>query len=299
MADHILEMREHHQDFPWGEGTPRRQSDRRARRGARDLRRERRRQVDPDEGAVRASTRTARYEGEIVFEGSRCPFSGIRDSEKSGIVIIHQELALSPFLSIAENIFLGNEQQRGGRIDWNATNMKAAELLRRVGLSENPITKIIDIGVGKQQLVEIAKALSKDVKLLILDEPTAALNDEDSAHLLGLIRGLRDHGITSIIISHKLNEIKAIADRVTIIRDGQTIETLDFACRRGLRGADHPRHGRPGPGEPLSRSARRASARRCCGSRTGRSTTRSSTAGWWSTAPTSTSGPARWSASPG
>ena len=143
-------------------------------------------------------------------------------------MIIHQELALSPFLSIAENIFLGNERQHGGRIDWNETNMKAAELLRRVGLSENPITKIVDIGVGKQQLVEIAKALSKDVKLLILDEPTAALNDEDSAHLLGLIAGLREHGITSIIISHKLNEIKAIADRVTIIRDGKTIETLDF-----------------------------------------------------------------------
>ena len=168
------------------------------------------------------------YEGEIIFEGRPATFSGIRDSEKSGVVIIHQELALSPFLSIAENIFLGNEQQRAGRIDWNATNLKAAELLNRVGLAENPITKITDIGVGKQQLVEIAKALSKDVKLLILDEPTAALNDEDSAHLLGLISGLRDHGITSIIISHKLNEIKAIADRVTIIRDGQTIETLDL-----------------------------------------------------------------------
>ncbi len=168
------------------------------------------------------------YEGDIIFEGAPASFSGIRDSEKSGIVIIHQELALSPFLSIAENIFLGNEQQRGGRIDWNATNLRAAELLNRVGLAENPVTKITDIGVGKQQLVEIAKALSKDVKLLILDEPTAALNDEDSAHLLGLISGLREHGITSIIISHKLNEIKAIADRVTIIRDGQTIETLDL-----------------------------------------------------------------------
>ena len=168
------------------------------------------------------------YEGEIVYEGAVAEFSGIRDSERSGIVIIHQELALSPFLSIAENIFLGNEQQRGGRINWNATNLKAAELLARVGLTENPVTKILDIGVGKQQLVEIAKALSKDVKLLILDEPTAALNDEDSAHLLGLIAGLRDDGITSIIISHKLNEIKAIADRVTVIRDGKTIETLDL-----------------------------------------------------------------------
>jgi putative multiple sugar transport system ATP-binding protein len=168
------------------------------------------------------------YDGEIVFEGKVARFHGIRDSEKSGIVIIHQELALSPFLSIAENIFLGNEREKGGLVNWNATNMEAAKLLARVGLKENPVTKIVDIGVGKQQLVEIAKALSKDVKLLILDEPTAALNDEDSAHLLDLIRGMRDHGITSIIISHKLNEIRAIADDVTIIRDGHTIETLDL-----------------------------------------------------------------------
>jgi putative multiple sugar transport system ATP-binding protein len=168
------------------------------------------------------------YEGDIIYEGRPASFSGIRDSEKSGIVIIHQELALSPYLSIAENIFLGNEQQKHGIIDWNATNLEAAKLLSRVGLSENPVTKITDIGVGKQQLVEIAKALSKDVRVLILDEPTAALNDEDSAHLLDLLRGLREHGITCIIISHKLNEIKAIADRVTIIRDGRTIETLDL-----------------------------------------------------------------------
>ncbi|HEX8508020.1 MAG TPA: multiple monosaccharide ABC transporter ATP-binding protein [Propionibacteriaceae bacterium] len=186
------------------------------------------------------------YEGDIVYDGQPASFAGIRDSEKSGIVIIHQELALSPFLSIAENIFLGNEQAKGGRIDWNKTNLEAARLLQRVGLSENPITKITDIGVGKQQLVEIAKALSKNVRLLILDEPTAALNDEDSAHLLDLLRGLREHGITCIIISHKLNEIKAIADRVTVIRDGRTIETLDFDAEeisedriiRGMVGRD-------------------------------------------------------------
>ncbi|QEE60694.1 ATP-binding cassette domain-containing protein [Salinibacterium sp. dk2585] len=168
------------------------------------------------------------YEGEILFEGEPVSFRDIRDSEKSGIVIIHQELALSPYLSIAENIFLGNEIQRGGFIDWNKTNLEAAKLLARVGLSDNPTTKITDIGVGKQQLVEIAKALSKEVKLLILDEPTAALNDEDSAHLLDLIKHLQKQGITSIIISHKLNEIKAIADKVTIIRDGRAIETLDM-----------------------------------------------------------------------
>jgi putative multiple sugar transport system ATP-binding protein len=168
------------------------------------------------------------YDGDIVLEDQVVKFSSIRDSEKSGVVIIHQELALSPFLSIAENIFLGNEISKGGFIDWNATNVEAAKLLARVGLSDNPATKIADIGVGKQQLVEIAKALSKEVKLLILDEPTAALNDEDSAHLLDLIKHLKGQGITSIIISHKLNEIKAIADAVTIIRDGKTIETLDL-----------------------------------------------------------------------
>ena len=168
------------------------------------------------------------YTGDIYFEAEPCEFRTIRDSEERGIVIIHQELALSPHLSIAENIFLGNERSRGGVINWTRTNAEAAQLLARVGLSESPDTKIKDIGVGKQQLVEIAKALSKRVKLLILDEPTAALNDEDSAHLLDLMRSLKGQGITSIIISHKLNEIAAIADSTTIIRDGQTIETLDM-----------------------------------------------------------------------
>ncbi len=168
------------------------------------------------------------YDGEIVFENETVEFKTINESEATGIVIIHQELALSPYLSIAENIYLGNEQQTNGWIDWNKTNREAAKLLARVGLKDNPITKVTDIGVGKQQLVEIAKALSKEVKLLILDEPTAALNDEDSAHLLDLIKHLKGQGITSIMISHKLNEIKAIADKVTIIRDGKTIETLDM-----------------------------------------------------------------------
>ena len=168
------------------------------------------------------------YEGDIVLEDQTVEFKSINDSEAAGVVIIHQELALSPYLSIAENIFLGNEQQKNGWIDWNKTNLEASKLLARVGLKDNPITKVMDIGVGKQQLVEIAKALSKEVKLLILDEPTAALNDEDSAHLLDLILHLKGQGITSIIISHKLNEIKAIADEVTIIRDGKTIETLDM-----------------------------------------------------------------------
>ncbi|PRY40371.1 multiple monosaccharide ABC transporter ATP-binding protein [Umezawaea tangerina] len=168
------------------------------------------------------------YDGEITFEGEPCEFSGIHDSERRGIVIIHQELALCAQLSIAENLFLGNELSHRGLIDWNRTNHEAAALLERVGLKENPTTPVLDIGVGKQQLVEIAKALSKEVRLLILDEPTAALNDEDSAHLLDLLRGLREQGITCVIISHKLNEIAAIADSITILRDGRTIETLDM-----------------------------------------------------------------------
>ncbi|MER6955101.1 MULTISPECIES: multiple monosaccharide ABC transporter ATP-binding protein [unclassified Streptomyces] len=167
------------------------------------------------------------YEGDILFEGEICSFRDIRASEQHGIVIIHQELALSPYLSLAENIFLGNEHAKGGFIDWRRTLGHATELLRRVGLSDHPETRVADIGVGKQQLVEIAKALSKKVKLLILDEPTAALNDEDSDKLLDLILELKNQGITSIIISHKLNEIRKVADSVTIIRDGHSIETLD------------------------------------------------------------------------
>ncbi len=205
------------------------------------------------------------FDGEIRIDGSPVEFGDINGSEAAGVVIIHQELALSPFLSIAENIFLGNEQSRAGFIDWNKTNLAAAELLQRVGLKDNPVTKIVDIGVGKQQLVEIAKALSKRVKLLILDEPTAALNDDDSAHLLDLIRSLQAEGMTAIIISHKLNEIKAIADKVTIIRDGKTIETLDMHADdvsedriiRGMVGRDlsnrYPSRDDPQVGEELLR----------------------------------------------
>ena len=170
------------------------------------------------------------YKGEIVYDGKVTTYRSIKDSEAAGIVIIHQELALIPHLSIAENIFLGNERiGRFGMIDWHQANHDATELMERVGLSEDPTTPVGRIGVGKQQLVEIAKALSKDVRLLILDEPTSALNDSDSEHLLGLMRELKDDGITSIMISHKLNEIEEIADMTTILRDGQTIETIDMS----------------------------------------------------------------------
>lgn len=170
------------------------------------------------------------YEGDILFDGSICNFKTINDSEKLGIVIIHQELALVPYLSIAENMFLGNEQQKFGIMEWNRTNTRAKEFLNRVGLNENPATPIKNIGVGKQQLVEIAKALAKDVRLLILDEPTAALNDEDSENLLNLLMDLKKEGVTAIIISHKLNEIEKIADSITIIRDGAVIETIENAA---------------------------------------------------------------------
>jgi putative multiple sugar transport system ATP-binding protein len=167
------------------------------------------------------------YTGDIIFRGESVHFKDIRSSEAAGIVIIHQELALIPELSITENIFLGNEPTKHGAIDWVTAKKSALELLARVGLEDDPDTQIKHIGVGKQQLVEIAKALSKSVKLLILDEPTAALNEADSAHLLDLIRGLKGKGISSIMISHKLNEIEQVADSITIIRDGRTIETLN------------------------------------------------------------------------
>jgi putative multiple sugar transport system ATP-binding protein len=171
------------------------------------------------------------YTGEIRFMGEERRFAGIADSESLGIIIIHQELALVPLLSIAENIFLGNEPARYGVIDWALAHTRTRELLATVGLDESPTTLVTDLGVGKQQLVEIAKALSKEVKLLILDEPTASLNETDSDALLQLLVGLKARGVTCILISHKLNEIARVADTITVLRDGSTIDTLD--CHGG------------------------------------------------------------------
>ena len=166
------------------------------------------------------------YEGEIVYDGAPLACRTIRDSENRGIIIIHQELALVPLLSIAENLFLGNEVSARGVINWPATYQKTETYLRKVGLNEAPATKVEKLGVGKQQLIEIAKALAKDVRLLILDEPTAALQENDSQKLLDLLLELKAQGITSILISHKLNEISRVADRITILRDGATVSTL-------------------------------------------------------------------------
>lgn len=167
------------------------------------------------------------YDGQIFFQGEEVKFSNIRASEKAGIAIIHQELALIPELSVTENIFLGNEVMSRGLIDWAEAGRLTTDLLARVGLDIDPQTPVKNLGVGQQQLVEIARALSKEVKLLVLDEPTSALNEDDSAHLLDLLRGLRSKGLTSIMISHKLNEVAAISDSITIIRDGATVEAFD------------------------------------------------------------------------
>jgi putative multiple sugar transport system ATP-binding protein len=168
------------------------------------------------------------YSGSILFNGHEQKFSGIHDSEKAGIAIIYQELALVPELTVYENIFLGHEVTRNGLlVDWNETIKRAGEMLTRVRLNVNPATKVKDLGVGKQQLIEIAKAMSQDVKLLILDEPTAALNEDDSENLLQLLRELKSHGVTCVLISHKLKEVIRIADSVTVLRDGKTVCTLD------------------------------------------------------------------------
>ena len=182
------------------------------------------------------------YEGDIVYNGEVCRFNQIKDSESKGIVIIHQELALIPYMTIAENMFLGNERGTKVKINWHETNELARKYMDIVGLKENTQTFIKDIGVGKQQLVEIAKALSKDAKLLILDEPTSSLNETDSKALLDLLLKLKaERGLTSIIISHKLNEVSYVADKITVIRDGSTIETLtkgvdDFSEARIIKG---------------------------------------------------------------
>lgn len=167
------------------------------------------------------------YEGQIIYNGEECKFNKINDSEKKGIVVIHQELALVPYMTIGENMFLGHERGTPYAINWSETYGKADELLKVVGLKESSRTLIKDIGVGKQQLVEIAKALAKNAKLLILDEPTSSLNESDSKALLDLLKEFKKQGMTSILISHKLNEVSYVADQITIIRDGTTIETLN------------------------------------------------------------------------
>ena len=167
------------------------------------------------------------FSGKIMLNGAEQKYRSIADSEKAGIGIIYQELELIPELTIYENIYLGHEIKKGAIIDWNETVVKAAEMLKKVHVHVNPDTKIKDLGVGMQQLVEIGKALSKEVKLLILDEPTAALSETDCANLFEILRDLKKHGVTCIMISHKLREVVSIADTITVLRDGKTITSMD------------------------------------------------------------------------
>lgn len=167
------------------------------------------------------------YEGVVNFQGKEAHFKSIRDSEGQGMTVIHQELALSPYLSIYENLFLGHKKQRFGIIKWDDLLLESRQYLERVGLKEKPETIVSKMGVGKQQLVEIARALSKQTDLLILDEPTSSLNDDESEKLLKLILELKSHGMSCIMISHKLNEVLEVADSITVLRDGKSICTYD------------------------------------------------------------------------
>jgi putative multiple sugar transport system ATP-binding protein len=238
------------------------------------------------------------YDGNIVYDGEERHFRDITDSEALGIIIIHQELALIPLLSIAENIFIASPPSRFGVIDRDAVYKRSQQLLAKVGLNEAPDTLVTNIGVGKQQLVEIAKALSKQVRLLILDEATASLNESDSAALLDLLLEFRSQGMSAILISHKLNEVARVADRITVLRDGRTVDTLD--CEAGAVEEDRiSARWWIATSNIASRNASLISATSCSRSRTGRSIIRSMRTGRLSRMSTSMSAVARSRASPG
>ena len=167
------------------------------------------------------------YSGDVVVNGKVAAFRAIKDSEKAGVAVIYQELALVKYMNVAENIFLGNENLKNGLIDWDSTLIRSKEALDKVGLKINPVTKVINLGIGTQQLVEIAKAVSKEARLLVLDEPTSALTEKEIEHLMGLLRSFKDQGMTCIFISHKLKEVFQIADRITVLTDGKTKGTYN------------------------------------------------------------------------
>ena len=170
------------------------------------------------------------YDGTIKVDGKETAFNGVSDSEDAGIAVIYQELALVKEMTIAENIFLGNEPTVAGIIDWNIVFSETRKLLDRYGLKLDPASVVGDLGVGQQQLVEIVKALSKNRKILLLDEPTAALTETEVDILLNIIRDLRKKGITCVYISHKLDEVFAISDRITILRDGESVTTVEASA---------------------------------------------------------------------
>jgi ABC-type sugar transport system ATPase subunit len=169
------------------------------------------------------------YEGNIVINGQIQQFKSIKDSENANIVIINQELTVIKTLNIGENIFLGNEPNHSGIIDWPKLYHDTRHWLSEVELNLSPETKVMNLGIGQQQLVEIAKALARNAQILILDEPSASLTNHEVKTLMGILRRLRANGVTCIYISHKLNEVLEIADRVTILRDGETISTKSIS----------------------------------------------------------------------
>ena len=169
------------------------------------------------------------YSGRMLVDGEEQVFENTKDAERAGIAIIYQELNLIKGMTICENIFLGNEINNHGIIHWNEQYSKTFDLIRRVKLNESPTTVVGTMGVGKQQLVEIAKALNKKAKIIILDEPTASLTEIEVGILLDILRELKRAGTTCIYISHKLEEVFAVADRVTVLRDGKTIDTQEVS----------------------------------------------------------------------
>lgn len=166
------------------------------------------------------------YEGKICFDGREAKFHSIRDAEETGIVVVYQELALVPGMSVAENLFLGNEIVSRGSVDRPAMEVRTRELLARFGVSLDPATPVEKLGTGQQQLVEVVKALAKESSVLILDEPTAALSDAETEILLRILKDLRKSGLSCIYISHRLEEVFELADRITVLRDGRTVGTL-------------------------------------------------------------------------
>lgn len=169
------------------------------------------------------------YEGKILLKGKETHFLNTKDAEAHGIGVIHQELALVPEMTVAENLLLGNEPTRFGLIDWHQVHERAASILKDAQIDLDPSQKISELGVGRQQLCEIAKAIGKKSRILILDEPTAALTDQEVEALLALVKRQKKEGISLIYISHKLDEVFAISDRITVLRDGHSIVTLDAA----------------------------------------------------------------------
>ena len=165
------------------------------------------------------------YGGEIRIDEKLNQFSGIRDAESAGVAVIFQELSLIKEMTIAENIFLGREPRRFGIINWDDLYSRAQKLLSELRLPLDPRTPIGNLGIGQQQLVEIAKALSHKARILVLDEPTAALTDHEVETLFGILDDLRESGVGMIYISHKLDEVFRIADRITVLRDGRTVGT--------------------------------------------------------------------------